>query len=681
MSLSTTDPSSDIVTMGIVSMKKLRILRSAALALSLAALAVQLSAQAVAPDTAIGGLKQMSVEQLMDIEVTSVTKEPEALLEADSAIQVITGDQISRSGASSIPEALELADNLDVAQKNSHDWAISARGFNTALANKLLVLMDGRTVYTPLYSGVFWDVQDYLLEDIDRIEVISGPGGTLWGANAVNGVINITSKSAKDTQGVYMEAGAGSELEDFAAVRFGGVLAPGVYYRVYAKYFDRGDEVFNDAAKATDSWNQTRAGFRVDAGSTPQNTLTLQGDLYSGREDEETGGTAKVRGDNILGRWTHEFASGSSMSLQEYYDYTYLSDPVAPLKVGATVLAPAGTLIDGLSTYDVDFQYHMSLGDRNRVVWGMGYRYTQDRVTNAPALAFLPPNLNQSLYNAFLQDEIMLSQGLYFTLGTKVEHNDYTGAEVEPNARLRWDFAPKQVLWAAVSRAVRTPSRIDHDLSEGEPPYFVLLKGGAEFESETVVAYELGYRAQLGTKVSASLSAFYNTYDDVRSTAFSPVTVFPLVFANNLEGDTRGIELSGSYQATDWWQVGAGYDLLKENIGVKPGQTDINDALNETSDPEHQVFVRSSMDLQHNLTLDAQLRWIDTLDNNSGATVGTVPAYFELNARLGWKATKNLELSVTGQNLLHDQHAEYGFPGPTREEIVRGVYGKVAWRY
>ena len=396
--------------------------------------------------------KIISLQELFDMEVTSVSKEPEKLSDSPSAIQVITSDDILRSGASSIPEALRLADNLDVAQKNSHDWAISARGFNTDLANKLLVLIDGRSVYTPLFSGVFWDVQDYLLEDLDRIEVISGPGGTLWGANAVNGVINITTKNAQDTQGFYLEGGGGSELRDFTGARYGGVLASNVYFRVYGKYFNREDEVLTDGSSATDAWSMAQGGFRIDDNQYSQNTLTLQGDFYSGNEDIESGGTAGVNGNNVLGRWSHSSLDDSSMSLQLYYDRTHLSDPIAPL-----LLAPAGILTDDLDTYDLDFQHHFSFGDRNRIAWGLGYRFTHDVVENAPALSFSPPVLDQSLYSGFVQDEIKLHEKLHLTIGTKVEHNDYTGFEVEPSARLQWDVAPKQMLWAAVSRAVRTP--------------------------------------------------------------------------------------------------------------------------------------------------------------------------------------------------------------------------------
>ena len=638
-------------------------------------------AQTNSPVESVSELKKMSLQELFDLEVTSVSKEPERLSEVASAIQVITQQDIERSGATSIPEALRLADNLDVAQKNAHDWAISARGFNTALANKLLVLIDGRTVYTPLFSGVFWDRQDYLLEDIDRIEVISGPGSTLWGANAVNGVINITTKSAKDTRGLYVEAGGGSELEDFVGLRYGGTISTNVYFRVYDKYFNRADEVFGDGDSASDSWKMGQAGFRIDAEASSQNTFTLQGDGYDGNEDVTTGGQAGVSGGNVLGRWSHAFLDDGDMSLQLYYDRTHLSDPIPAFTINSTTLASAGTLTDDLDTYDLDFQHHFQLGERHRFVWGVGYRFTHDMVQNAPALAFFPTVLDHNLYSAFAQDEIRLWRQLYFTAGTKIEHNDYTGFEFEPSARLHWIVVTNHTVWAAVSRAVRTPSRVDRDLSEPAPPNLVVLKGDAGFDSETVIAYEVGYRAQFGRKVATSISGFYNDYNDVRSTSETPTTVLPFFFQNNLEGQTYGFEFSGNYQALDWWRLHAGYDLLKEDIHVKPGKQDLNDALNETADPQQQFSVRSSMDLPRHAELDAGLRWVDTLHLNSGPTVGTVPSYFELDARLAWHATKRLEFSVVGQNLLHDHHPEYGFPSPTRVEIERNIYGKIAWQF
>jgi iron complex outermembrane recepter protein len=629
----------------------------------------------------IGDLKQMNVEDLMNVEVTSVARHKEKLLQAASAIQVITQEDIRRSGATSIPEALRLADNLQVAQKNSHDWAISARGFNTDLGNKLLVMIDGRTVYTPLYSGVFWDVQDYPIEDIDRIEVISGPGGALWGANAVNGVINIITKSAHDTAGLFVEGVGGSEPKDLAAVRYGGSLAENTEFRVYGKTFARGDEVLANGTPETDAWRQNRAGFRIDSEASPRDRLTLQGDVYDGRENEQAGGTDDVSGANILGRWSRTLADDSDLSLQSYVDRTHLTDPVPALLFSTLELAPAGTLKDDLTTYDVDFQHRLPLGPANRLVWGAGFRYTHDVVVNAPALAFSPNVLNQNLYSAFVQDEIALRRDLGFTLGTKLEHNDFTGFEFEPDARLSWTLDPSQSLWAAVSRAVRTPSRIDRDFSEAAPPHLVLLEGGADFTSETVIAYELGYRAQLNSRFTTSVSTFYNQYNDVRSTSFTPATILPLFFANNLEGDTYGLEFSGRYQVVEGWSLRAGYTLLREHLRVKQGETDLNDALNETADPEHQFSVRSSVDLPHHAEFDAGLRWVDTLHTNNGAIPGTVPAYFELDSRLGWQVSRRLELSLAGQNLLHAHHPEYGFPDPARVEIERSVYGKFVWRY
>jgi iron complex outermembrane receptor protein len=626
-------------------------------------------------------LKQLSVEQLMNIEVTSVARHPEKLLQAPSAIQVITQEDIRRSGATSIAEALRLADNLEVAQKNSHDWAISARGFNTALGNKLLVMIDGRTVYTPLYSGVFWDVQDYLLEDIDRIEVISGPGGTLWGANAVNGVINIITKSAADTKGAYAEAGGGNQLEGFGGARYGGTLGENTDFRVYGKYFDRADEVFANGNPAPDAWHQGRGGFRMDSRASPDDTLSFHGDFYDGHEGVDTGGGAQTAGGNVVGRWTHVFSDQSDLSLQSYYDRTHLVDPIPAYTLGTLELAPAGNLQDDLTTFDTDFQHRFALGERNRIVWGLGYRFTHDVVSDAPGAGFFPNVLDQNLYSAFLQDEILLGRHWSAIVGSKVEHNDYTGFEVEPNVRLEWSVAPGQALWSAISRAARTPSRIDRDLSEPTPPALVILKGDSDFGSEYVTAYELGYRGGLGSRVTGSISTFYNVYDDLRSTSFTPGTLVPFYFQNNLEGRTYGAELSGNYQVLENWSLHAGYDLLEENLHVKPGQFDLNDALNETSDPKHQASIRSALNLPWQVQFDTALRWVDALRTNNGPTPGIVPRYYEMDTRLAWQAGRGLELSLVGQNLLHSQHPEYGFPSPTRVEIQRSVYGKIAWRY
>ena len=625
-------------------------------------------------------LKRLSVEQLMEINVTSVSKQPEKLSEAASAIQVITNDEIRRSGATSIPEALRLAPNLEVAQVGAHTWAITARGFNSTTANKLLVLVDGRTVYTPLFSGTFWDIQDVLLEDVDRIEVISGPGGSVWGANAVNGVINIITKSAKDTQGAYAEAGGGSTPNGFGAARYGGAMGAGASFRVYGQYFDRGNEAYTNGDDATDAWRMGQGGLRFDAQPSSRDALMVKGDAYGGNEggnlQSVSVGRSTSGGGSVTTRWTRTISETSAATLQLYYDHTQLSTP-EPANQGA----PSGRLKDRLDTYDLDFQHGFALGNRHRIVWGLGYRFTHDVVDNSPTLGFFPEHLDRSLVSGFAQDEISLLQTLVLTLGTKVEHNDYTGFEVEPTVRLRWSFAPTQMLWGSVSRAVRTPSRVERDVAEPtQPP--IVVAGNSDFESEILVAYELGYRINVTSRFSGSIAAFYNSYDDIRSVSYTPVTIIPLFFENNMAGETHGIELSATWQATSWWRLRAGMDVLKERLHVIPGKMDLEKALNETSDPERQFSLQSSFDLPHHLELDVDPRSVDKLYINIGnGVLGTVPSYTELDVRLGWNPAGPFGLSIVGQNLLHDHHAEFGAAGPAREEMQRGVYGKVTWRF
>ncbi len=636
-------------------------------------------------------LANLSLEELSELSVISVTRQPQRLAESPSAIQVITREDIRHSGASSLPEALRLATNLQVAQDGAQKWIITARGFSSDVGNKLLVMIDGRTVYTPLFSGVFWERQDYLLEDIERIEVISGPGGTLWGTNAVNGVINIITRGAADTQGLYAEAGGGSELRGTAGLRYGGTLAPDVNYRVYGKYTERDETVSAIGAESRDSADMKQAGFRIDAARSLDNTYTLQGDVYENTSDTDTGQEGSTKGVNILGRWTHQLAASSEMTLQLYYDRTRLNLPVPALVLGGLPLAGAGTFRDTLETFDADFQHGFALGARSRLVWGLAYRSTQDDVENAPGLAFFPTQLDQEIYSGFVQNEITLApERLILTLGTKFEHNDYTGWETAPNARLQWNVADDHTLWAAVSRAVRMPSRIDRDFSQpapSQPPFnIVLLTGGSRFGSETVVAWETGYRAQFSTNLIAAVSFFYNEYDDVRSTSLSPPSPpfglpFPLFFENNVEGETHGLELTLTYQARDWWRLSGSYTLLKEDMQVKSGRFDFNNALNETADPEHQVSLRSTMDLSANVALDVGLRWVDDLVKNNAGVADNTPSYAALDVRLGWTPSPNLEVALVGQNLLDAQHPEFGNTSPSRREIERGFYGKVAWRF
>ncbi len=623
-----------------------------------------LNAQTNLAEASPAELKKLSLEELMDVDITSVSRRPEPLRQAAAAIQVITQEDIRRSGVTSIPEALRLADNLQVAQVNAQTWAISARGFNGSIANKLLVMMDGRNLYTPLFSGTFWDVQDYQLEDIDRIEVVSGPGGTLWGANAVNGVINIITKGAKDTQGLLLSGGGGSELHGFGGLRYGGKLASNVYYRVYGKAFDRDSTVFGNGANAADGMTMGQGGFRIDWDAPGENLLTLQGDGYASDLGTAIGPHSSTAGGNVLGRWSHMISEDADTTLQTYYDRTHRN------------VANAG-LAEDLHTFDVDFQYHLKFAERHNFLAGLGYRYTHDKVKNGVPLAFFPAEIDRNLFSGFVQDEIMLHERLFFTLGTKVEHNDYTGLEFEPGGRLSWSVTTNQTIWSAISRAVRMPSRIDrHFFVPGTPPF--VLAGRGDFVSETVIAYELGHRAQLHRNLSSSVSLFFNQYDNLRSVS----TTVPAIVGNDLDGETYGAELSLTYQVCDRWRLKGGYTFLEENIRLKDGKTDMNAGKGEGVDPQQQFSLGSFIDLPYHLEFDGRLRWVDRLNNFAGGkSVGSVPSYFELDLRLGWQVTKNVELSVAGQNLLHDHHPEFGIPGPARNEIERGVYGKVVVRF
>lgn len=622
-------------------------------------------AQTQAEDAPV--LKKLSIEELMGIEVTSVSKRPEKLAETASAIQVITAEDIRRSGATSLPEALRLASNLEVAQIDSRQWAITARGFNNTTANKLLVLIDGRTVYTPLYAGVFWDAQDTLLEDIDRIEVISGPGATLWGANAVNGVINITTQHAQATQGILVTGGGGDELKKFGGLRYGGTLGGDFNYRVYGKHFERDDVVLPNGADVASAWHMTQGGFRADGTLSGNDALTVQGDWYQGKIDQVTLADVEISGGNVLGRWSRVLADQSTLNLQVYFDRTHRRIP--------------GSITEDLDTYDLDFQHRLLLANRHDVVWGLNYRYIDDTIVNPAALAFLPPHVTRQWYSAFAQDEIALIENqLHLTIGTKLEHNEYTGFEYQPSARLAWQLDARNLLWSAVSRAIRTPSRIDGELyAPGNPPFTVLV-GNPAFESEKLLAYELGYRAQAYQRLSTSVSTFYNDYDDLRSVErLNPPATSPVFLGNTLTARSYGAELTADYAVTDTWRLRAGYTQFKIDFQHKPGSTDANTGSSEAQDAEQFWSLRSSLDLPRNVQLDATYRHVSRIASQN------LPAYGELDLRLGWQLPNNLELAVVGQNLLHAHHAEFGTISPslnsTRKDIERSVYGGLSWHY
>ncbi|HEX6958638.1 MAG TPA: TonB-dependent receptor [Ferrovibrio sp.] len=595
-------------------------------------------------------LRQLSIEELANIEITSVSKRPQPLSEAPASVYVITSEDIRRSGAASLPEVLRLAPNLQVARIDAATYAISARGFNSfQAANKLLVLIDGRSVYTPLHGGVFWDQQQILLEDIDRIEVISGPGGTLWGANAVNGVINIITKNSRETQGGFAGFQLGN-LDKSASARYGGKLGANGTYRVYALGFQRGDTVLPDGDSAKDDWNGKQAGFRMDwlAGD---DAFTLQGDLY----DNDLAGGTDNSGGNLLGRWTRQLGDASALEVQAYYD------KADRLALGVT---------DSLETFDIEAQHRFPLGDRHAIIWGGGYRLTEDKFINELNPFVLDPESDTvQIGNLFVQDSIALSDDLTLTLGTKLEYSGFTGFEYLPSARVAWQISDTALLWAAVSRAVRTPSRVDRDLTAPG----ILERASESFDSEELIAYEVGYRGQPSAQTSLSVSLFYNDYDNLRALMLSPDSGL-LVFGNVLEGQTYGVEAWGDYRPRDWWTLSAGANLLQKDLHLKPGGIDAALSQHVGNDPEYQLSLRSRMDLSDAIELDIGLRAIDDLPDPD------VPGYVALDARLGWHVTDTLELSVGGFNLLDDQHPEAGNVA-TRTEVPRSVYLGARWRF
>ena len=607
----------------------------------------------------------LTLEQLSNIEITSVSKRAEPLTNAAASVYVITQNDIRSSGARSLPEALRLAPNLQVARVSASGYSISARGFNNAAGNKLLVMIDGRSVYTPLFSGVFWDVQDVLLEDIARIEVISGPGGTIWGTNAVNGVINIITRSAEETQGMLMTAGGGNS-ESEGALRYGGAAGPNGHYRVYGKYFERDNTETTDGLVRDDEWHMSQAGFRADWNFS-NDRISVHGNAYRGTEGQPAPGTLvtgavfelgdiSVRGSNLLARWERLLDNGSSFSLQAYYDRT------------ERVVRP--TFAETLDIADVQFQHALQPIGMHRLLWGAEYRYGWDDVANSPYVAFLPADAERSWASLYAQDEMTLAADWRLTAGARLEHNDYTGYEFLPNVRLGWNFAPDQLLWTAASRAVRSPSRLDHDTFIPASPPFV-LPGGAGVRSELATVYELGYRGQLLSRLSYSITGFYADYDHLRTQELHPSGT-SIIFANEAEGRAHGLETWGAYQATRNWRLSGGLTLLDMDLGLKPGSTDPFGTEVLGNDPSYQWQLRSSLDLTASHEFDVMLRRVGALPDPA------VPAYTAVDVRLGWQASRTTELSLTVQNLFDSGHPEFAHL-TTLSDFERSVFLKLVW--
>lgn len=655
--------------------------------------------EAATPD-----LTQLSIEELMNVEVVSATKQTQRLADTASAIFVITQEDIRRSGVTSVPEALRLAPGVQVARIDANKWAISIRGFNGRFANKLLVLVDGRSIYTPTFSGVYWEIQDLLLEDIERIEVIRGPGASLWGANAVNGVINIITKPAKDTQGL-VSVTAGEREQPIVGVRFSGQLGDDAHYRLFGKYLNQTGLLDEQGQDAEDDWHLGSGGFRLDWTPSGRDSITLQGNVYDGalRQNllapaltppyqRRVRDTVQDSGGNLQGRWKHAFSATSNLDLKFYYQQERHADAL----LGLT-----------LDTFDLDLQHTFALNERNAVIWGLGYRYYHDRYPDAELGTVTPSTLDYDLFSAFLQDQIaLIPKTLDLTLGAKLEHNDFTGWEFQPNARLLWTLHPQHRLWAAVSRAVRTPSRSDNGITLGvlavapetpqnplSLPGLLVFQGNPAFGSEKLTAYEIGYRTLPSERLSLDVTAFYNDYDDLRAidirsdlaTIVDGYVRIPGVFVNGDQGQTYGFEAAINWQMEDGWRLQLAYSYLWADLQNKSESSNTISVVRDGSQPHHQLSLLSSFDIHRDLEFDLWLYYVDKLSDLAAVSpmlTTTVDSYFSMNARLGWRPRKDLELSLVGTNLLGPPHLEYvqeTYPFP--EQVERSIYGQMRWSF
>jgi len=600
----------------------------------------------------------LSIEELMNAKVISVSKQNQNLSDAAASIYVITQNDIRNSGATTIPEVLRLAPHLQVARINSSQYAISVRGFNSAASNKLLVLIDGRTIYSPLFSGVFWDQQDVMLEDVDRIEVISGPGGTLWGSNAVNGVINIVTRRAADSSGWFAATHAGNFDRGIQA-RYGGSLGNTGHFKIYGKARDTDSSVRFNGADPHDAFRNIQAGFRADW-SLGDDSFTLQGDSYDG-EAEDRGsiqgihlGKISVSGTNLLTRWQRRYDDGSNLQLQAYWDYTKRQD--------AVLFQPQADI------FDIEFQHGIPL-NKHRLLWGGGYRHGRDDVASGLFSTFVPDSRTLEWANLFIQDEFEIAHRVKATLGMKLEHNDYTGLEYLPTARLAWSHSEQSLLWSAISRAIRAPSRYDRDVYFPAPPNSVVV-GGPNFESEVANVFELGYRGQLWDSLVYSATTYYHDWDELRS----GTATLPLELENNIEGKVYGVELWASYEIIPEWRVSTGGARFNNKLRIKPGSNavGINDIL--ANDPKYQIQLRSSWQMFSKTLLDINLRHVAKLSHQP------IPSYTAVDVNYIWQVDKQLELSVTVQNLTDNSHQEFG-RAVSVNEFQRMIWMAVTWKH
>jgi iron complex outermembrane recepter protein len=658
----------------------------------LAVVVVLLSVPSPAQNSNPLDLTQVSLEDLLKIQITSVSKKEQALSKAGAAVFVITQEDIRRSGATNIPDVLRMVPGLNVAQMSTSTWAISIRGFNDVFADKVLVLIDGRSVYNPITSGVSWDQQDVVLEDIERIEVIRGPGGTVWGANAVSGVINIITKSAKNTKGGMVSAGGGSVTNANGFAQYGGSIGANGSYRVFGKSFDIDSSTLPGGGSAQDGWQSVHGGFRSDWDVSARDTVTVQGDLQEGREGQNMTTVIpaalpleltftdrfSTSGGDILARWNHKLVNGSEMSLQIYDDHS------STFSLGSR---------DRQNTVDLDFQDHMALGSRQDIVWGFGSRVADLSLGAGWSIVYVPASRTDLLLSTFFQDELKITSALSLTIGSKFEHNDYTGFEFEPSAQLVWNPTARQSWWLSAARAVRQPDAVDASIRDEAatfptgPDSFGLVDviGNPSQSVERLNDFEAGYRVQTTARLSVDAAVFLNFYHDLRTaeelqpyfvaSPDPPHLVVPAVFEDTGNAHAYGGELFVNWNPTNRWRISSGYSRLDLVIAKNPANVDSEIGDTGGGTPQQQFQVRSALNLPHRFEWDSSLGYVGRL------TAG-IPAYTRVDTRFGWRTGEHLNFSVVGQNLLSPRHAEFPSDvGLNYTLVSRSVFAKITWKF
>lgn len=627
-------------------------------------------------------LVDLSLEQLMNIEVTSVSKRPERLSDAAAAIYVITQEDIRRSGLTSLPDLLRLVPGVSIAQRSAYQWEITSRGFSGTSANKLLVLVDGRSVYSPMFSGVFWEMQDLPFDDIERIEVIRGPGSTLWGANAVNGVINIITKDSKDTQGAFLSARGGTQNSAAFTTRYGGTIGDNAHFRLYAQRQTNGSFETSSGGDADDAWHRSTIGFRGDWSPTATDSFMMQGQYLqlhanTSSDSQSSSGSATGRiGENthILAKWEHGFSDDSDIAIQLYFDRDTFRMPSASFSI---------------NTYDFDMQHQLHWGSRQEIVWGLAYREIDDHTPPGLSLGVDPLNRTTHIASTFIQDDISLSDSVHLIAGTKIEHNSYTDFEFEPSLRLSWTVTPTRSLWAAFSRAIRMPTRMEEDTDAtlqtipGSPPTITKMLGNPDLKSEEELSWEIGYRESLSPSMSVDGSVFYNHYNNLITTVDgttylvsgpSPYYVTPTIYTNQGSANAYGAEILGNWQATSDWRLSASYSLFLMDAPQQQSSSGLGGSSVDNT-PKHQFQIHSYLDLPENFEFDTALYYTGAIQS-TGASART-----RLDMRLGWHPVDWLEVSLTGQNLLEEGQVESPGINGGDVEVPRSVYLQTNFRF